>query len=152
MLVRERKPLPDNWRRRMVPRPKQGLRFGEFAIDVASQEGREFRLIARQNHAGRLDFSIILLFIDSDGHEYVLRRNNGMHSSRHTNRWEKENNLPNATVEIGFHRHFATERYQVNGYDLEGYAEATYDYRDFTSAIDDLLEKCGFVKPARDNL
>ena len=150
MLIHERKPLPRNWRRRLTPRPKQGNRFGEFTIDVIGGAGNAFRLLARQNRPQLLDFSVILLFVDRDGHEYILMRNNGMHS-RHTNRWEKARGLPGAVIEIGPHRHLATERYQLEGYSLEGYAESTDDYHDFPGAVDDMLERCGFERMSADS-
>lgn len=150
-LVRERKPLPADWRRRLIPRRKQGNRFGEFSIDVPGDAGHAFRLLARQNHPGLLDFSVILLFVDEDGHEYILVRNNGVHSSRHSNRWEKARGLPGAIIGIGPHRHFATERYQEDGYAMDGYAEPTADYYDFASAVGDMLDKCGFEKSFADN-
>ena len=150
-LVQEPKPLPADWRRRLIPRRKQGNRFGEFAIDVPGAGGHAFRLLARQNHPGLLDFSVILLFVEEDGHEYILVRNNGRHSSRHSNRWEKAHGLPGAVVEIGPHRHVATERYQANGLPIDSYAEPSDDYHDFPSAVDDMLEKCGFERPFADN-
>ena len=148
MLVQERKPLASDWRSRMVPRPNQGNHLGGSALDITGEHGHTFRLIARENNLPLQDFSIILLFIDSDGEGYRLRRNNGEHNSRHTNKWEKERGLPNAVIERGrFHRHFATERYQLSAYPIDGYAEATTDYHDFSSAVDDLLAKCGFERP-----
>ena len=148
MLVQQRKPLPANWRSQMVPHSKQGNRFGESTLDVTGEHGHAFRVIARQNNLPLQDFSVILLFIDSDGETYRLRRNNGEHNSRHTNKWEKENGRTNAVIERRrFHRHFASERYQLNGYPIDGYAEPTADYHDFNSAVEDLLARCGFEEP-----
>ena len=148
MLVQEKKPLPSDWRSRMVPRPNQGDHLRSSALDIVGERSHAFRLIARENNLPLQDFSVILLFTDSDGETYVLRRNNGEHNSKHTNRWEKDRGLPNAVIERRmFHRHFATERYQLSGYPIDGYAEATTDYHDFSSAVGDLLANCGFERP-----
>lgn len=148
MLVRERKPLAPDWLSRMVPRPKRGNRYGESEIDVTGEHGHTFRLIARRNNSRPQDFSVVLIFIDSDGERYILRRNNGAHNSKHTNKIEKEYGLSNPVIASGsFHRHFATERYQTSGQSIDGYAEPAIDYHDFDSALGDLLDKCGFVRP-----
>ncbi len=152
MLVQEKKPLSSDWRSQMVPRPKQGNRFDESSIDITGEHGHTFRLIARRNNPPLQDFSVILLLIDGNGETYILRRNNGEHNSKHTNKWEKERGLPNAVIEKRiFHRHFGTERYQRSGYPIDGYAEATADYHDFNSAVDDLTAECGFERPIGDS-
>ena len=145
MLIQERKPLASDWRSRMVPRPNQGNHLGGSELDVTGEHGHTFRVIARENNLPRQDFSVILLLIDADGETHILRRNNGEHNSKHTNKLEKERGLPNAVIERGrMHRHFATERYQLAGYPIDGYAELAADYHDFDTAVDDLLVKCGF--------
>ena len=149
MLVQEKKPLSSDWRNRMVPRPDRGNHLGGSERDIIGEHGHAFRLIARENNLPLQDFSVILLLIDSNGETYTLRRHNGEHNSKHTNKWEKERGLPNAVIERKrFHRHFATERYQLSGYPIDGYAEVTADYHDFDSALDDMLDQCGFERPA----
>ena len=146
MLVRERKPLAPDWLSRMVPRPKRE-NLDEFVLDVTGEHGHRFRLITHRNNSQPQDFSVVLVFIDSDGEPYILRRNNGAHKSKHTNKLEKEDGQPNPVIASGsFHRHFATERYQTSGQSIDGYAEQTVDYHDLDSALDDLLDKCGFVR------
>jgi hypothetical protein len=94
-----------------------------------------------------MDFSIILVFRDADGSEYILRRHNGPHPSRHTNLYEKQVNFPNAELPICIHRHLATERYQKAGLQIEGYAEQTSDYTDLKTALDRMIIEAGFVLP-----
>ena len=57
-LLRERKPLPQNWRNRLSSRLKRGHREG--SIDCTGADGNVFRLILRRNRVNHLDFSVIL--------------------------------------------------------------------------------------------
>lgn len=145
-LIQEPKPLPSNWQTRLRPRPKTRYQYDERQLEIASEAGRQFRVIARRNRQNQLDFSIILLFDDADGSEYRLIRYNGKHPSRHTNRWEKDRSLANAQFEPDFHIHRATERYQRDGYEIDGYAEVVSSYGDFGSAMDRFLDGCGFQR------
>ena len=52
MLVHERKPLSTGWGRRINPRPKQGMRFGEFTIPVTGNDGHTFRVVAVRTALG----------------------------------------------------------------------------------------------------
>jgi hypothetical protein len=90
---------------------------------------------------------VILVFKDVDGSEYILRRHNGVHPSKHTNEYEKRMRLPNAQLPICFHRHFATERYQRAGLRIDGYAEQTNDYVDIKTAQDAMIHDAGFILP-----
>ena len=54
-LVRERKPLPADWRSRTRLKPKRG--HHERELEVTGDAKSEFRLIFRQNGADRFDFS-----------------------------------------------------------------------------------------------
>jgi hypothetical protein len=90
---------------------------------------------------------LILLFQDSDGTEYRLTRFNGRHPSQHTNKWEKARGLPNAIFRNCFHVHRATERYQVEGYEIDGYAEVTTEYDSFDSALHAFVRSNGFSLP-----
>lgn len=145
-LIREPKPLPANWQTRLRPRPKTRYQYDERQLEVVSEAGRHFRIIARRNRQNQLDFSIILFFEDADGSEYNLIRYNGKHSSRHTNRWEKYRGLPSSRFDPDFHIHRATERYQRDGYAIDGYAEVTGAYGDFGSAMEAFLDACGFQR------
>lgn len=124
-LLEEEKPLPENWETRLRPRRKQGVQHEERQLEVESTGGKKFRLIARRNRQNTLDFSIILVYEDEEGRDYRLTRYNGKHPSRHTNKYEKRQGLPNESFDPDFHIHLATERYQLSGYAIDGYAETT---------------------------
>lgn len=143
-LLGEKKPLPPNWGTRLRLRQKRGYQYEERQLDVTSEQGRNFRFVARRNRQNPLDFSIILVFEDDDGNDYRLTRYNGKHPSRHTNRWEKDMGEASHTFDPDFHIHRATERYQRDGYAIDGYAETTDDYSDYGSAFDAFLEGCNF--------
>jgi hypothetical protein len=146
-LIGEVKSLPANWQIRLRLRQKQHYQQEERELAVQSPAGNQFRLVARRNSQNQLDFSIILVFEDHDGTDYRLIRYNGIHPSRHTNRWEKERLLPNNKFDLRFHIHRATERYQMAGYAIDGYAEVTDAYTDFGSALEAFLDNCGFRPP-----
>ena len=149
VLLTDVKHLPTNWRRRLQPRPKSHFRFSECDFQVQSVSGHSFRIVIRTNRINFLDFSIILIFEDSE-QDYRLLRCNGMHQSRHTHLWEKQHGLANAQFDPAFHIHRATERYQLSGFKIDGYAEVTTAYADFNEALDIFLAECGFQEPSSD--
>lgn len=151
-LLQEPKPLPQNWEARLRLRPKSQEAFHQRDCFVQGSNGHEFRLILRSNHLHPQDFSILLLFKDADGIEYILRRHNGAHPSMHTNEYEKRQNLPNAELPICFHRHLATERYQRAGLRIDGYAERTNDYHDIQTAQSAMIRDARFVLPLNSQL
>ena len=57
-MIKERKPLPDNYSSRVQLREKRGHK--ERELDVAGKDGTQYRLILRQSDFNMLDFSIIL--------------------------------------------------------------------------------------------
>ena len=125
-LVRERKPLPDNWRDRVHLQPKRG--HHERHLDVAGDAGSEFRLILRQSAINQLDFSIILAVrVPQSNQVFRLRRCNGR-SHEHTNHIE-------GVTFYDFHIHLATERYQALGAREDEYAEPTDRYGDYRGAL-----------------
>lgn len=146
-LLAERKELPVNWTRRLAVRAKSDSTFTHREIDVTGEKGRQFRLILRGNTLNPLDFSLILVFHDEDDSEYRLVRFNGRHSSQHTNKYEKANKLPNAAFRNRFHIHRATERYQVEGFEIDGYAEVTDRYDTFESALNVFVRSNGLTIP-----
>ena len=146
-LLAEPKPLAPNWGNRLRLVPKAQEAFAQRALSLQLSNGHEFSLVLRSNRLSPLDFSVILVFRDTDGSEYVLRRHNGAHPSRHTNEYEKRLNLPNAELPICFHRHLATERYQKVGLKIDGYAEQANDYGDIRTAQDAMIRDAGFVLP-----
>lgn len=145
-LIDDPKPLPQNWQARLQLRPKRGLQYEERQLDVTSTIGRNYRFVARRNRQNPLDFSIMLIYEDGDGSEYRLIRYNGK-TSRHTNNWEKHRGQPDHTFEPGFHIHRATERYQRDGYKIDGYAELTDSYTEYNSAFDAFFDGCNFRRP-----
>lgn len=146
-LLAEPKPLMPNWESRLRLTPKAQEAFSQRTLSFQLLNGHEFSLVLRSNRLSPFDFSVILVFKDIDGTEYVLRRHNGAHPSRHTNEYEKRQNLPNAELPVCFHRHLATERYQKAGLKIDGYAEQTSDYNDMRTAQDAMISEAGFVLP-----
>ena len=141
------KPLPPNWesRLRFVRKSQENVEQRELSIPLSN--GHEYILFLRRNKLSPLDFSIGLVFKDSDGMEYLLRRHNGAHPSKHTNEYEKRKGLPNAKLPVCFHRHIATERYQTAGLRIDGYAERANDYNDLQGAQDAMIHEAGFILP-----
>lgn len=138
-LVKEAKPLPPDWRKRVVLKPKRGHR--ERELDVKGENGSDFRVILRQAALNPFDFSVILcLLVPKTNQVFRLLRCNGK-SHEHTNKIERE-------TFYEFHIHRATERYQKEGYPEDGYAEVTDRYSDFEGALDTLMTKGGFVLPS----
>ena len=129
-LLAEPKPLLPNWENRLRLTPKAQEAFSQRSLPLQLSNGHEFTLVLRGNRLSPLDFSVILVFKDVDGSDYILRRHNGVHPSTHTNEYEKRLSLPNAELPICFHRHLATERYQRAGLKIDGYAEQANDYND----------------------
>ena len=136
--VRERKPLPDDYRSNIQLRNRRGHQ--ERELDVKGTNNTEFRLILRQSDFNALDFSIILAMRPVDSSQlFRLRRYNGK-SHEHTNQIEG-NKLYN------FHVHMATERYQELGMREDAYAEASDRFADFHGALQCMLNECGFEVP-----
>lgn len=138
LLVGERKPLPADWRKQTIPKPKRGHK--EQHLDITGEVENEFRIILRQNSVNMLDFSIILAVrVPKSSLLFRLRRYNGK-SHQHTNHIEK-------VTFHDFHIHSATERYQEFGTREDAYAEPTDRYDDFGSALDCLMEDANFRAP-----
>lgn len=150
LLLAERKPLPDNWQKRLCPRAKSDGSYTQCELDLNGSNGRKYRVIIRGSTINPLDFSLILVFRDEDGSDYRLVRFNGRHPSRHTNKWEKARKLPNAVFHGRFHIHMATERYQLEGYEIDGYAEVTDRFDSFESALHAFVRSNGLILPMKD--
>lgn len=146
-LLIEPKPLAPNWDNRFRLTPKAQEAFSQRSLLLQLSNGHQFILYLRGSRLSPLDFSIILVFKDTDGSEYILRRHNGTHPSKHTNEYEKRLGLPNAELPICFHRHLATERYQRAGLKIDGYAEQANDYHDIKTAQDTMISEAGFILP-----
>jgi hypothetical protein len=146
-LLRERKPLPENWRVRLKLLPKTGFKHLQRDLQVRGVNGNTFRIILRQSIMNLSDFSVILVFQDKDGTEFRLCRYNGKHPSEHTNKLEEARGDRNAEFRNQFHIHWATERYQQGGFEIDGYAETTDRYCSFGSALTEFLGAHGFQLP-----
>lgn len=146
-LLREAKPLPANWSSRLRPRPKSRMAFLQCDLSLELPSGNQFTLILRRSRQSQLDFSVILVYVDKNGNEYRLRRHNGIHSSRHTNQWEKRHGIRDYQLGTVFHIHKATERYQIDSLEIDGFAEGTNAYNDFDGALRVMLRDGGFVAP-----
>jgi len=137
-LVREPKPLPVDWRKRIQLRSKGN--HAEKHLDLTGTNGNEFRLILRRNEINPLDFSIILVVrVPNSSQRFRLRRYNGK-SHEHKNHIENE-------VFFGFHIHFSTERYQKFGMREDAYAELTERYSDFGGAFDCMINDVNLQIP-----
>lgn len=137
-MIEERKPLPSNYLSRIQLRNKRGHK--ERELDVAGENGTQYRLILRQSDFNTMDFSIILAVSPSDSNQlFRLRRYNGK-SHEHTNQIEGD-------TFYDFHIHCATERYQESGLREDAFAERTDRYADFHTALRCMLEDCRFQMP-----
>ena len=142
-LISEPKVVPTNWFARLETKEKTHYQHKEKEVEIEGSNGNLFRIILRQNKLNILDFSIILTVKEKDSTlEYILLRYNGKHPSKHTNKWEKENGLPDHTFAPAFHIHKATQRYQEGGYKIDGHAEVTIKYSDFHAAVEQFLVEC----------
>ena len=138
LLIREKKPLPNDYHSKMAVRSKRGHK--ERDLDVKGAEGGNFRLVLRQSRFNPLDFSIILSYKTPQSNQvFRLRRYNGK-SHEHTNSIEK-------TKFYGFHIHQAIERYQQLGAREDAFATMTDRFSDYGSAVSCMLADCGFEVP-----
>jgi len=137
-LIRERKPLPQDYRSLIQFKPKLGHKECDLAIK--GDNGGDFRLILRQSNVNPLNFSVILGVLPLNTNRlFRLRRYNGKHS-QHTNSIEKDRFYD-------FHIHVATERYQQIGVAEDKYAEPTDRFADLHSALQCMLDDCNFDVP-----
>lgn len=90
------------------------------------------RITVRQSIDNPFNFSVILIYKDSNKNDRTILRLNGNHG-RHRNRLEK------ITIQ-GPHIHYMTERYQERTTHPDGYAVETQKYDDLGGAIDLLME------------
>lgn len=134
-LIKEKKPLPKDYKVKIQVRPKRGHK--ERELDIEGEDGNDFRLILRQSTINPLDFSIILIYRPPQSNIlFRLRRYNGR-SHEHTNTIE-------GNTFYDYHIHQATERYQQIGAKEDTYAEPTNRFSDFHQAISCIINDCGF--------
>jgi len=138
-LIKEEKPLPENYQDRLKLKPKRGHK--EADLDVFGSNGSKFRIVIRQSEFDPFDFSVVLLYhIPKTNILFRLRRYNGR-SHEHTNKLEK-------TKFDGCHIHQATLKYQQQGLREDEFAEATNKYADLHGAVQCLLNECAFILPS----
>jgi hypothetical protein len=136
--VKEKKPLPADYRAKIQVKPKRGHK--ERELDIKGEDGNDFRLILRQSFFNPLDFSVILAYRPPQSNIlFRLRRYNGK-SHEHTNPIEKG-------TFYAYHIHQATERYQQIGAREDTYAEPTNRFSDFHQAISCMINDCAFETP-----
>jgi len=137
-LIEEKKPLPGDFRSKIRLREKRGHK--EQDMNIQSATGHQFRLVLRQNNYNILDFSIILMFCPAGSNQlFRLRRYNGK-SHEHTNSIE-------SVKFYEYHIHTATERYQELGMREDSYAEPSDRFSDLNTAINCMINDCGFEAP-----
>ncbi len=142
-MIQERKPLTKDYLKKIQLIEKRGHK--EQAISLQGLEGNHYQLRLRQSITNPLDFSVILAFNPLNSNVWFrLRRCNGK-SHEHTNRIERNKFYD-------YHIHQATERYQEIECDEEAFAEPTDRYADFHSALQCLIQDCGFILPEDDQL
>jgi len=137
-LIRENKPLPEDYQSKIQVRSKRGHK--ERELEIRGDEGSGFRLILRQSNFNPLDFSVIVAYRPPKSSAlFRLRRYNGK-SHEHTNPMEGQ-------TFYDFHIHQATERYQQMGGREDTYAEPTDRFSDLREAVSCLIKDCGFQMP-----
>jgi hypothetical protein len=137
-LIRERKSVPSG----LQPLGSMTMRHlhERREFKVTAQSGNEFVVALRRSTLNVLDFSVILGYQLPTLHTiFRLRRYNGK-SHQHTNAFEKQ-------TFYDFHLHTATERYQQPGFKEDHFAEVTNRYHNLETAIECLLNDCGFRTP-----
>ena len=144
-LVRMPKPLPTDYRSRLRARARPySSQHEEAQIEVQVQNTGTFRVITRKNRINPLDFCIILGYVPPERLKlFHLRRHNGLH--KHTNKLEGDSFRD-------FHIHYATQRYQEAGWDIDAYAEPTDRYDTVDGALETLLNDCNFIRPEDERL
>lgn len=144
-LVVALKELPLDYRGRLKTRARTySSQHEEAQIEIVVQNIGTFRVIVRKNRINPFDFSVILGYVPPERLKlFHLRRYNGMH--RHTNKLENNSFRD-------FHIHYATQRYQEAGWDIDAYAEPTDLYKTIEGALDALLHDCNFIRPTDERL
>ena len=137
-LVQERKEFPPNYETLFQTKDKKGHK--EQELSLPRSDGSQFKVILRQNRINPLDFSLILAYIPPKTTAlFRLQRYNGK-SHQHTNKIERE-------TFYKFHIHQATERYQLAGFDEDGFAVVSSEYADIHGALDCFIKDCFIMLP-----
>lgn len=137
-MLKESKAIPVSLHGHLGLRLKRGHKEQQFV--VTGDAGNKYSIILRQSTLNVIDFSVILAVHHKTSSElFRLRRYNGK-SHEHTNPIERDKFY-------AFHIHAATERYQELGIEEDTFAMPTSRFADFTTAIQCMIEDCGFIDP-----
>jgi len=144
-LIAVPKYLPGDYRSRLRTRSRTySDKHEEGQLEIQVQDTGTFRVIIRKNRINPLDFSAILGYIPLERLRlFRLRRYNGIH--KHTNKIERNSFR-------AFHIHYATQRYQESGWDIDAYAELTDKYTTIDGAWELLLDECNFIRPETEKI
>jgi hypothetical protein len=113
------------------------------SLELACSGGEEFVIKLREAVSFPQNYSVILGYkLPGVFTVFRLGRYNGKH--KHTNHLENESFIET-------HRHTATERYQRKGYREDHFAEISTAHYNLKSAVDCLVNDCGFVSPFHDS-
>ena len=140
--INEAKILPDNYYDVLITQLKIKGAFKRSTLEVRGSEQNVYHIDIRQSTQYNRDFSVILRVEQrlTTGY-FILRRYNGS-SHWHTNVIEGESAFRS------FHIHHATQRYQEIDRKPEHYAEPTDRYSDIVTALDCMIDDCGFIRPS----
>ena len=115
--------------RELTPSEKAGYLMKNVKLEC---EAYDCSAVIRQCVDRPSNFSVILVYRDSNKNDHAILRLNGNHG-RHKNRLE-------GNVVNGPHIHRMTERYQMRTTHPDGFAEATDRYTDLNGAIELFME------------
>ncbi|MEJ2267479.1 MAG: hypothetical protein P8X70_00155 [Nanoarchaeota archaeon] len=130
-LIEEKKILKSE----LKPTFREGRSSQKFEKEIEGENGNKFKIVIRISNFNPSDFSIILC-TKIAGKWFRLMRCNG-DSHEHTNKLEEEKIS-------GYHIHYATGRYQENGYREENYAKSTNKFSDWKKALVVMLQEANF--------
>lgn len=113
---------------------REQINYQAVATD---DSGHEFAIYMRQNLREGMenDFSCGISWISTNGESLTLKRYNG---SSHIHR----NKLEKVHLQLGFHIHYATEKYIKSNQKPEGFAESTARYLTAKGALHCLVSDC----------
>jgi hypothetical protein len=137
-LIKEPKKLPVDFIKRLRPVKKAHRQHKQSELEVVGEERSRFKISIRKNDLDLLDFSVILIHYPPEGGvPTILLRYNGKHFHK--------NVLENEEIH-GYHIHIATERYQMAGLDIDGYAELSTEYSSPTIALEKMIIHANFQR------
>ncbi len=139
-LILEEKFIQGNLINLFHPKTKKG--HLEMDLEIPRADGSHFRIICRKTNKNPLLFSVILgCRVKNSSEIFILKRYDG--KDQHTNKIEKNKFYD-------YHIHTATERYQVQFGNEDGFAEVTNRYADFYEAIRCLEQDCNIVNDSEE--